>query len=183
MDKTEIIDVNKYTYIDPKTNHRVEAERDNTNVWSFEEYDERGNVPHMWTVSDGGITLWDVWGTFDSHDNTIYTHETTWKSGSIEELDTWFDYDESGNEIVLVWESEKVDRFSNNYVEKVMKDLSIIDMNFKHADSNISSIMGIDFEKAKNKELEKIINNRATDTNFHTTLSLVAKIIVGSSKL
>ena len=33
-----------------------------------------------------------------------------------------------------------------------MKDLSIIDMNFKHADSNISSIMGIDFEKAKNKE-------------------------------
>lgn len=50
------------------------------------------------------------------------------------------------------WESEKVDKFSNNYVEKVMKDLSIIDMNFKHADSNISSIMGIDFEKAKNKE-------------------------------
>ena len=50
------------------------------------------------------------------------------------------------------WESEKVDRFSNNYVEKVMKDLSIIDMNFKHVDSNISSIMGIDFEKTKNKE-------------------------------
>ena len=98
MNETEIIDVNKYTYIDPKTNHRVEAERD-TNVWSFEEYDERGNVPHMWAVSSDGIPLWDVWGTFDSHDNTIYTHETTWKSGSIEELDTWFDYDESGNEI------------------------------------------------------------------------------------